>query len=229
MTPVLEIAGLSFGFDTIPVLKDISLSIAAGESVGLAGANGSGKSTLLWCIAGLLRGTGTVRLFGAAPGKAAHRRIGMVFQNPEDQLFMPTLADDLALPLVNQGTEPETARAAAGQWLERMGLAAFAGVPAGRMSLGQRKRAALALAMVRNPEFLLLDEPTAELDGRAVRRLSATLNELPVAKLIASHHLEFLRATTSRILLLREGELLADGSTVEVLNDPRLLDHAGLI
>ena len=103
MTPVLEVSGLSFRYESETVLKGISFQVAAGDSVGLVGANGSGKSTLLWCVAGLLHSEGVVRLFGGQPAKACRQRIGMVFQNPEDQLFMPTLAQDLALPLVNHG------------------------------------------------------------------------------------------------------------------------------
>ena len=97
------------------------------------------------------------------------------------------------------------------------------------MSLGQRKRAAVALAMVRKPEFLILDEPTAELDGRAVRQLSNTLNQLAVTKLIASHHLDFLRATTSRVILLCEGEALSEGPTADILNNAALLEESGLV
>jgi cobalt/nickel transport system ATP-binding protein len=229
MAPVLEVSGLGFGYGAAPILKGISFHVEAGEAVGLVGANGSGKSTLLWCVAGLLGGTGTVRLFGGPPAKAGRARMGMVFQNPEDQLFMPSLAQDLALPLVNRGMPPDQAAAEARQWLERLGLEAHADVPATHLSLGQRKRAAVALAMIRCPEFLILDEPTAELDGSAVRRLAAMLKELPVARLVASHHLEFLRATTSRILLLSGGEIAAQGSSAEILDNTELLERAGLI
>jgi len=229
MTPVLEVSGLRFRYDSRLVLDGITFSIAAGEAVGLVGANGSGKSTLLWCAAGLLHGAGDVRLFGARPGKDGRQRLGMVFQNPEDQLFMPTLLQDLALPLVNRGVAAATAEAAARQWLERFGLESYAGSPAGHLSLGQRKRAAVALAMVHDPDFLMLDEPTAELDGRAVRRLADLLNRLAVTRLIASHHLDFLRATTSRVILLCDGRVRADGATQTILDDPALLEACGLI
>jgi cobalt/nickel transport system ATP-binding protein len=229
MTAVLEVAGLGFRYETRTVLDGIRLQIGPGESVGLAGANGSGKSTLLWCIAGLLHGSGEVRLFGARPSATSRRRVGMVFQNPEDQLFMPTLEQDLALPLINQGHPVEDARRAAQDWLNRFGLAGYGAGPATHLSLGQRKRAAVALAMVRRPEFLILDEPTAELDGRAIRLLSRTLNDLSVAKLIASHHLEFLRGTTSRLIVLEEGRVRAEGPTERLLDDAALLESSGLI
>jgi cobalt/nickel transport system ATP-binding protein len=229
MTPVLEVSGLSFRYESETALKEISFQVAAGDSVGLAGANGSGKSTLLWCVAGLLHSAGVVRLFGGQPARACRQRIGMVFQNPEDQLFMPTLAQDLALPLVNHGLCPQEAQAAARDWLGRFGLGRYCDLPATHLSLGQRKRAAVALAMVRKPEFLILDEPTAELDGRAVRQLSNTLNQLAVTKLIASHHLDFLRSTTSRVILLCEGEIRSDGPTADILNNSALMEESGLV
>lgn len=229
MTPVLEVSGLSFRYDSAMALKGISFQVGAGDAVGLVGANGSGKSTLLWCIAGLLRSEGVIRLFGGQPAKACRQRIGMVFQNPEDQLFMPTLLQDLSLPLVNHGLDPKEAQAAACLWLARFELGKYSALPATHLSLGQRKRAAVALAMVREPEFLILDEPTAELDGRAVRQLSGTLNQLAVTKLIASHHLDFLRATTSRVILLCEGGILSEGPTADILNNSALLDEAGLV
>jgi len=229
MTTILEVSKLNFRYASERALRGISFQIAEGESVGLVGANGSGKSTLLWCIAGLLHGDGVVRLFGGQPTKDCRRKIGMVFQNPEDQLFMPTLAQDLALPLVNRGMRPKDAQATAREWLDRFELARYSDLPATHLSLGQRKRAAVALAMVRSPEFLIMDEPTAELDGRAVRQLSTMLNRLALTKLIASHHLDFLCATTSRVILLREGEIRSQGPAPEILNDTALLEESGLI
>ncbi len=229
MTAALKVSGLRFAYDAEVVLDGISFEIAAGESVALAGANGSGKSTLLWCLAGLLRATGEVRLFGEPPAKRHLTKIGMVFQNPEDQLFMPTLAQDLTLPLLNHGMDRETAHERAIRCLREFGLERFSGRPAAQLSLGQRKRAAVALALVSTPDLLLMDEPTAELDGRAVRQLSETLRELPVAKLIASHDLPFLRAVTTRAVLLGAGAVLADGPTDKILRDENLLLRAELI
>jgi cobalt/nickel transport system ATP-binding protein len=229
MTAVLEVSRLRFGYDSEPVLEDISFEVREGESVGIVGANGSGKSTLLWCIAGLLRAAGAVRLFGNPPSKSSRARLAMVFQNPEDQLFMPALEQDLALPLLNLGVERgEAARIAAAR-LADFGLGNCKDRPAAHLSLGQRKRAAMALALMRDPELLLLDEPTAELDGRAVRQLAAALRQVQAAKLIATHHLEFLRQVTTRTLVLREGRIAAAGSTGEILACEALLEQAGLI
>ena len=229
MTPALKVSALRFAYDADAVLDGISFEVAAGESVGLAGANGSGKSTLLWCAAGLLRAAGEVGIFGERLTKEVLTKIGMVFQNPEDQLFMPTLAQDLALPLLNSGVKRDIAHARAEACLREFGLERASERPASQLSLGQRKRAAVALALIRRPELLLMDEPTAELDGRAVRQLGETLRDLPVAKLIASHDLRFLREVTTRVVLLRGGRVLADGSTDEVLADQDLLSLADLV
>jgi cobalt/nickel transport system ATP-binding protein len=229
MNPALKVSGLQFAYGTEVVLGGISLEAGAGESVGLAGANGSGKSTLLWCVAGLLRASGEVRLFGEPLAPKQLAKIGMVFQNPEDQLFMPNLIQDLALPLLNSGIDRATAHEKALVCLREFGLEKFGERPAAHLSLGQRKRAAVALALFRQPQLLLMYEPTAELDGRAVRQLSETLQALTVAKLIASHDLRFLRAVTTRTVLLGPGRILADGPTGELLADEGLLQQAGLI
>lgn len=221
MTEALRVDGLRFAYGRRTVLEDVSFSIAAGEAVGIVGANGSGKSTLLWAIAGLLRAGGRVTL---EPGS----RIGMVFQNPEDQLFMPAVRQDLALPLINDGMPAPMANHVANEGLRAVGLDAYGDEPAAHLSLGQRKRAAIALALARKPELLLLDEPTAELDGRAVRQLVALLGRIQATRVVASHHLEFLRQVTTRTLVLAEGRILADGETGAILGDAALMDRAGL-
>jgi cobalt/nickel transport system ATP-binding protein len=228
MNVVVEVSDFTFGYDAQPVLADISFQVLEGESVGILGANGSGKSTLLGCLAGLLSGQGRLRLFGDAPAKGRRGRVGVVFQNPEDQLFMPALLDDLTLPLMNAGMAPEAARRRAEECLGEFGLEEYRDRPAHQMSLGQRKRAAIALALVRRPELLLLDEPTAELDGRAVRRLTETLRGIHTTKIIASHHLSFLGEVTTRLLVLGGGGISAHGATPEILADEETLIHAGL-
>ena len=230
MSAVLAVERLRFGFDPQrEVLHDVSFAVAEGECLGVAGANGSGKSTLVWCLLGLHRAEGAVRLFGESVSRGNRHRIGVVFQNPEDQLFMPRLADDVALPLVNRGMGAVEAAERAHASLEAMDLAHAAGRPASQLSLGERKRAAIAAALVTSPELLILDEPTAELDGRSVRRLTALLKGLPVARLITSHDLGFLRGLCSRLLVLSGGTVIAEGPTGAVLTDLALLERVGLV
>lgn len=226
---LLEVDGLTFGFGSgRPVLRELTFSASDGERLGIVGANGAGKSTLLWCLAGLYRTGGRVRIFGKPPG-ASRARIGFVFQNPEDQLFMPSILEDVALPLVNLGAPRGTAVEKAAAALAAVGLAEHTAQPARRLSLGQRKRAAIAAALAPSPDLLILDEPTAELDGRSVRQLCSVLNGLEVTRLIASHDIAFLRAVTSRVIVLVEGRIAADGPSRDVLADTALMERAGLI
>jgi cobalt/nickel transport system ATP-binding protein len=196
----------------------VNLIIERGAAVGVAGPNGSGKSTLLWCLLGLKK---------PSDGRVARRgHVAAVFQNPEDQLFMPSLVEDLSLPLLNRGAAREEAELRAGHALAVAGLEQLAMRQASALSLGQRKRAAIAAALVQQPDVLVLDEPTGELDPRSTRQLVEVLNTLSCAKLIASHDLAFLRQTTRRLLILDEGGIAVEGETSEVLaNQQALLRH----
>ena len=230
MNPMLELENVSFSYDgKTDVLSNLSLRIDEGEKVGLVGGNGSGKSTLLWCALGLLHSRGIVRLFGQKRNSESLRRMGVVFQNPEDQLFMPSLLDDLTLPLLNRGVAPETAIAKATSVLNQAGLATLSNRPACQLSLGQRKRAAIAAALVTSPLFLILDEPTAELDGRSRRELASALKSLPIAMLAASHDLEFLAQTVQRIVALDNGRLCQSAPTSAFLDDTARLEQLRLI
>lgn len=224
----VEAAGLSFDYSGRSVLDGVSFYVGSGESVAVLGANGAGKSTLLWCVLGLLKARGTVRLFGSRPDRKTLARCGVVFQNPEDQLFMPAILDDVALGLLNRGATREAARAAALSALRDAGLENYASEPAGRLSLGQRKRAAIAVALASRPELLVMDEPTAELDGRSARELAASLNRLAVTKLIASHDLQFVGRTAQRVIVLDSGRVARQGPTDEILGDRALLEASGL-
>lgn len=229
MRPVLEVDNLSFSFDGRNVLRGITFTAGEGECVGIAGANGAGKSTLLWCLMGLLRFRGSVRVFGEKPGTTTVARTGFVFQNPEDQLFMPSVAEDIVLTLINRGLSKEEAFRRVPETLALVGLGEEASMPASQLSLGQRKRASIAAALASSPELLLLDEPTAELDGRSVRLLGETLRNLPITRVIASHHLDFLRGLCSRVLVLTAGTIVASGPASEILANAALLERAGLI
>jgi cobalt/nickel transport system ATP-binding protein len=229
VTPILEVERLSCGYDDgRPVLREVTFTLGPGERVGIVGANGAGKSTLLWAILGLRRAKGTVRILGQ-PARSVRNRLGVVFQNPEDMLFMPTLLQDVTLPLLNRGIDAAAAERKALDTLALMDLEAYANAPAGRLSLGLRKRAAIAAALAPEPELLVLDEPTAELDGRSVRRLSEYLCQLSIPYLITSHNLDFLRGVSSRLIVLIAGKLQGDAPTAAVLADTALLERAALI
>jgi len=227
---VLEARGLNFSYDGgRPVLQNIDFRASEGECLGIVGGNGAGKSTLLWCLMGLLKASGSIYLFGKELQKESLGRVGMVFQNSEDQLFMPTILDDVTLPLVNRGLNIQYARKIALEKLEELGLRDQASRPATKLSMGERKRAAIAAALSLSPEILLLDEPTAELDGRSVRELAGLLRQLPFTRIITSHHVDFLRMIASRTLILSTGRILADAPTPDVLGNPAMLEAANLV
>jgi cobalt/nickel transport system ATP-binding protein len=228
LSAALEVVNLRVTRDGRRVLDDVSFHLDENEGLCVLGRNGAGKSTLLWALAGLLRHEGTATWFGETR-RPAPGRIGFVFQNPEDQLFLPSLLDDLMLPLRNAGVKREEAETRAQEALEAVGLGELAEREAAQLSLGQRKRAAIALALVRRPEALLLDEPSAELDGSSVRRLAALLRALRQPRIVATHHLEFAREVASRAVVLDEGRVVAQGPMGEVLGDAALLERCGLV
>lgn len=220
MSTVVEAHNLGFSYGGRSVFAGLDLAVESGSRVGIAGPNGSGKSTLLWCLLGLKRpSTGRVTRNG---------RAAAVFQNPEDQLFMPSLMEDMTLALLNRGAGREDAERQGGDALASVGLAECAGLEASQLSLGQRKRAAIAAALVQRPDLLVLDEPTSELDPRSARRLVETLNGLGCARLIASHDMEFLRRTTDLVWILDEGKIAVRGRTAEVLGEAETLFRHGL-
>lgn len=223
MSAVLEVADLVCGYGERTVLAGVTFALQEGECVGIAGPNGAGKSTLLWCLAGLLEPRSGKVLRPPATATS------LVFQNPEDQLFLPSIHEDLVLPLWNAGVDRAAALERAQEALASVGLAAEALRSAGELSLGQRKRAAIALALVTRPRLLLLDEPTSELDGRSVRTLISVLKQIPAAKLVSSHHVEFLREVCDRVLLLDGGGIAAEGEARVLLWDRGLLGAHGLL
>jgi cobalt/nickel transport system ATP-binding protein len=229
-TPAIEVNNLSFGYERgINVLDSLSFRIEAGARVAILGSNGAGKSTLVWLLAGLLHGKGDVRIFGET-ASASHNKVGLVFQNPEDQLFMPSIREDLILPLVNRGMDEKTATAKTQELLQTVGLENHGARPAAKLSYGQRKRAAIAAALILEPEILILDEPTAELDGRGVRELKQTLSSISSTLLVVTHDLAFARDVAERaILLSNTGQVIGDGETAAVLSNITLLTLAGIV
>lgn len=230
----VEIQHLSYQYpDGRQALNNVSLRIEAGERVALIGPNGAGKSTLLLHLNGLLLPqTGSVRVCGIEVTKenAAHVRsaVGLVFQDPNDQLFSPTVFEDVAFGLIYQGfPEPEVRKRV--HWaLEAVGMAPYAERVTYHLSLGEKKRIAIATVLPLEPDILVLDEPTAGLDPRARRELITLLESLPITQLIATHDLTLASTLCSRTVVMDEGMVVADGPTGAILADRDLLLAHGL-
>ncbi len=254
--PLVEVKQLSYRYpDGNLALDQIGFQIEAGECVGLVGPNGAGKSTLLWHLNGLLpgglarpshngrragggggagEGAATngvaVKVAGLAasePNLAKIRRlVGLVFQDPDDQLFCPTVAEDLAFGPLNLGLPREEIQCRVRDSLAAVGLAGYEERLPHHLSFGERKRVCLAGVLACQPDLLAVDEPTANLDPRARRQLMGIMRSLPCAKLIASHDLEMVLELCSRVIVLDGGRVCADGPTLEILRDePLLLAH----
>lgn len=214
-------------------LKNLNLSIASGQRVGLVGANGAGKTTLLSLLTGLmLPNEGTVQI-GNTPLTpdtlaAARRRLGLVFQNPDEQLFMPTVLEDAAFgPRAAKLPEAQVARQAE-EALTAAGILHLKDRFTWKLSGGEKRSAAIASVLACAPEFLILDEPTAGLDPRSRRNLMTLLNEMPQGFLLASHDMDFVLGICHRTVILKAGEIAADGPTAELLRNKSLLEACGL-
>jgi cobalt/nickel transport system ATP-binding protein len=213
-------------------LTDVSLFISRGESVGLIGHNGSGKSTLLMHTVGILEPDSRVTVSGLQVTrenlKTIRRRVGYVFQNPRDQLFMSTVAEDVAFGPLNLGMSPAEALAAADKALALVGLEGFDKRTPYHLSGGEMRRASIATVLSMSPEIVVMDEPSSGLDPRAKRELAALIRSLTCTRLISSHDLDFICACTDRIILLNHGRIIADGPSGEILNDKEMLERNGL-
>jgi cobalt/nickel transport system ATP-binding protein len=223
----------SYGQGTA-ALDGLTFSVQPGENVGLVGPNGAGKTTLFLCLTGVLSPhSGSARVCGLEVRDPAQRRklpekVGIVFQNSDDQLFSTTVLDDVAFGPLNLGLGPGEARGRAEKALARVGMTGQEGRPPFHLSGGEKRRVALAGVLAMRPEVLLLDEPSMFLDPRGRRELIALLNSLGGTKLIASHDLELIVATCRRVLVLDSGKIAADGEAAVVLADAPLMESHGL-
>ncbi len=229
----IEIRALSYRYpDGNPALRDVSLRVNEGEIVGLVGANGAGKSTLLLHLNGVLAARGSVVVGGVpvtpASLRETRRRVGLVFQNPDDQLFMPRVFDDVAFGAINLGFPPKEVARKVREALDAVGMAGFADRAPQHLSLGEKKKIAIATVLVMNCEVLVLDEPTAGLDPRARRDLMRLLAALPCTQVIATHDLEMAVELFDRVALLSRGELAAEGAPAALLADEVLMEAHGL-
>jgi cobalt/nickel transport system ATP-binding protein len=207
--------------DSGPVLRGIDFDLATGESVALLGANGSGKTTFALHLNGILQGEGDITVAGirvtSETLEQVRAKVGIVFQSSENQLFLPTVLEDVMFGLLNQRVAVAEARSRAMAMLERLHLAAYAERNPFHLSAGEKRRAAIAGVLVMEPEVLILDEPTTFLDPPGARELAVILNRLPMAKLIITHDSRFAEATTTRAVFFEKGQILATGPTRELL------------
>jgi cobalt/nickel transport system ATP-binding protein len=230
----LEVLGATYVYaDGTAALSKVSFTVSPGEVIGLVGPSGAGKSTLLMALLGLLRlQRGEVRIGGTtlAPRsqKALRQRVGLVFQNPDDQLFMPTLFDDVAFGLRQQGVAGEEIERRVQKVLADRGLDGLGKKFPGHLSGGQKRLASLGAVLVMEPQILLLDEPSSNLDPRSRRQLISQLAALETTQLIATHDLEMVIELCTRVLVLDEGQLIAKGAPRVVLGDASLMEAHSL-
>jgi cobalt/nickel transport system ATP-binding protein len=215
-------------------LDDVSFTIGEGESVAIVGPNGAGKTTLFLRLCGVLSGkTAEATVAGFDPASPEHRKklpsvVGVVFQNPDDQLFSPTVLDDVAFGPLNSGMSPAEGRVRALDALKAVGIPDAGERVPFKLSGGDKRRAAIAGVLAMRPSVLLLDEPTAFLDPRGRRELIGLLPTLPGTKLIATHDLDLVLDICARVLVLDGGKLVADGPSHTVLAEPESMARHGL-
>lgn len=233
MKDMLKIENLTVKYpDGKLAVDNFSLSVESGKKVALVGANGAGKSTLMLAIEGLLEGEGSIFVDGMVLNKEnladIRQRVGMVFQNPDDQLFMANIYDDIAFGPRNMGLDEESVRYRVKDRLKLLGISNLRDKTALKMSGGEKRMAAMATVLAMKPSVMLLDEPTAFLDPKARRTLINVLNTLPHTMLIATHDLAFAKEVCEHVVVMKEGRVFAEGSCVDILYDEKLMDEGGL-
>ena len=241
MTPVVEAKDVRFAFpDGREALRGFSLTVARGEAVGLVGPNGAGKTTFFLCLIGICRPhEGTLRVAGLnltnEQNRAnrrnlleVRRKTGLVFQNSDDQLFSASVYDDVAFGPLNLGLEESEVRRRVTLALRRVDAEQYANRVSHHLSAGEKRRVALACVLAMEPEILVLDEPTNDLDPRARRETIKLVRSLEQTKLIAAHDLEFILETCDRVAVIDDGQVVADGPARVLLADRARMEAHGL-
>jgi len=233
MDEVIRIENLTFSYpDGQKALDNVNLVIGRGESLALIGPNGAGKSTIILHLNGILRSNGAVRIMGQQIAennlKWIRSKVGLVFQNPEDQLFSPTVFDDVAFGPINMGFPEAEVDRLVKKALEEVGMSGYENRSPHHLSWGEKKRIALATVLAMSPEIMVADEPTSNLDPRAKWSLINLLKKLSMTKIIASHDLELVQAVCQRVVIVDSGKVIASGPTHEILEDDTLLRSHGL-
>ncbi len=233
MPKAIEIENFTYRYpDGTPALSDISLSVEHGQKLALIGPNGAGKSTLLLAMAGFAKGTGKVLVDGFEVNsknlKKIRTRLGCCLENPDDQLFMPTLFDDVAFGPLNMGLEPEQVKSRVAEALATVGLTKMADKAPHHLSAGQKRAAAIATILAMSPKIITLDEPDGSLDPRNRNNLMTLLRSLPQTLIIATCNMNFAAALADRAVLLDKGRIIADGEAQIIMSDADLMTEHGL-
>ena len=226
---MIDFQNVSFAYEKgDPVIDGISFTIPSGESVGLIGANGAGKSTVMKLLLGLLQGEGTIRVGGTPVIKENLAKIraglGFVMQNSDNQMFMPTVYEDMIFAPLNYGLSREETDLRVDRVLTQLGLEKLKHRHNHKLSGGEKRMAAIATILVMEPQVILMDEPSSALDPRNRRIVINLIRSLGQTKLIASHDLDMILDTCSRVILLSEGRIAADGPAEEILRNRELLE-----
>lgn len=231
---IIDFRNVHFSYpDGTHALKGVSFRITHGESVGVVGANGAGKSTLISHMNGYLmpsQGTiiiGDVRLDKKSLNEV-RKKVGVVFQNPDDQLFMPTVQDDVAFGPLNLGLSGEEAIERVDEALNTVGCPGLKDKPPHRLSLGQKRAVSIATVIAMHPDILVMDEPAANLDPKSRRQLINLLKEFKHSKIIASHDLDLILDVCERCIVIGDGVVKKDGPAGELLLDEKLLEENNL-
>jgi cobalt/nickel transport system ATP-binding protein len=229
----IEVNGLSYAYpDGHKALDHVSLMIEPCEKVALVGPNGAGKSTLILHLNGILRGNGAIQVCGLEVNEKNLGRlramVGLVFQNPDDQLFSPTVYDDVAFGPLYQGLPTAEIHQRVCEALAAVRMDDYAQRVSHHLSVGEKKRISIATVLSMKPEVLVLDEPTAGMDPRARRSLIQLLDELPLTMLVSTHDMLMVRELFPRMVIMDEGRVVADGPTQALMNDVALLEAHGL-
>lgn len=227
---MLELEHVSFAYEKDrKVISDVSFRLEKGEAVGLVGANGAGKSTIMKLILGLQSGEGMISVDGTPVEKKnlaqIRKKTGYVLQSSDNQMFMPTVLEDMIFGPMNYGLSREEAREKAVSVLEDLGVAYLKDRYNHKISGGEKKMGAIATVLAMEPELILFDEPAASLDPANRRKIIQTVQKLPQTLLIASHDLDLIYETCSRVILLSGGKIAADGSSEQILKDRKLLEE----
>ena len=226
---MIEFQHVSFAYEkNRPVLKDLSFTIGKGEAVGLIGANGAGKSTVMKLLLGLLEGVGSITVDGIEVNRKnlgeVRKKLGFVLQNSDNQMFMPTVYEDMIFGPLNYGLSREETEKRVDEVLETLGIPDLKHRYNHKISGGEKRMAAIATVLAMEPEAVLLDEPTSALDPYNRRIVINTIRQLPQTKLITSHDLDMILDTCERVILLSGGEIVADGAAEEILSNRELLE-----